>query len=237
MRTGLPPAELLDKLRRWEPWRHEILFSNGVRTSQLKTTQPYTAAPLLKLQTLARHLPMEALRGGRALDIGCNAGYNSIHLAQAYGMSVTGVDVVKRHIEVSTFLGSLLTSSQVEFVHEDVTFFRRPMQFDLALHFGTLYHLSNPLLSLENTAASLKPGGCLGLETTCYDGSDPMLCKWVKGVSNDHTNRWALSKAVLRDVLAMYGFTGFRVLAENRVNPALTDVRGLTRVICFARKS
>lgn len=230
--TSLAREPLLEQLRKWQPWRHEICFSNGVKTSDLQTTTPFTRTPLNKINALEAHLPMEDLKGGRALDIGFNAGYNSIYLATRYGMKVTGVDVWDRHKDVAEFLAAQASCESTEFMLHDATTFVRPDTFDLILHFGTLYHLPNPLLSLENCARSLRKGGYLGLETTCYLGSDPSLCKFVWGFNGDRTNFWALSKPVLEDVLRLYGLTDVRLLLEAKMEIYKGEMSRVLYVAC-----
>ena len=62
------------------------------------------------------------------------------------------------------------------------------------LHFGTLYHLPNPVLSLQTTFDNLRSGGYLALETQVYDHpQDPNICYFMHMQNNDKTNFWALS--------------------------------------------
>jgi 2-polyprenyl-3-methyl-5-hydroxy-6-metoxy-1,4-benzoquinol methylase len=96
--------------------------------------------------------------GGKLLDVGCNSGYNSLYAAARFGMTSTGIDVLPRHIEVSRFL-SELAGIPADFLLGTAENFSRPEQFDLILHFGTLYHLPNPVLSLTLAFENLKPGG------------------------------------------------------------------------------
>ena len=236
LKTDLPKKELLQILKQWEPWRHNIRFSNGVSTSQLRTTEPYSDRPIFKLIKLGEHVPLELLRRGRTLDIGCNGGYNSVYLAQQYGMKVTGVDVIPRHLDVARFLEGFLTDGSLELILEDVTFFVRREQFDLVLHFGTLYHLPNPILSIENAWKSLKPDGYLGLETTCFTGRDHRLCQWIKGINNDDTNQWAFSKPVLEDILESQGFNKIQLLLEVELKQSWAKGLNLSRVLYIARK-
>ena len=47
------------------------------------------------------------------------------------------------------------------FLQDDAETFRDPEGFDLIIHFGTLYHLPDPVLALQTTLANLRPGGLL----------------------------------------------------------------------------
>ena len=102
------------------------------------------------------------------LDIGCNIGHNSITAALKYQISAVGIDVVHRYIEVARFLTATAGVS-CEFELASAETFSRPGQFDVVLHFGTLYHLPNPLLSLWRSFENLKLGGYIAIETQVYD--------------------------------------------------------------------
>jgi hypothetical protein len=104
----------------------------------------------------------------------------------------------------------------------------------VVLHFGTLYHLPNPLLSLQTTYDNLKPGGWLALETQTYDDpEDPGLCYFIHGHNNDKTNFWAISEDALRRYMQYIGFTDVERLL--RVSPPVLG-KHMNRVILVARK-
>ena len=231
--TTLPQDELLDRLRKHEPWGHLINFSNGVSTGQLARRTPFSENPLQKLLTVAERIPFEQLRGGSLLDIGCNSGYNSIHAAAHFGMDVVGLDVSRRHMEVARLL-SELAGVDAEFLLDNAETFSRPKTFDVVLHFGTLYHLPNLLLSLKTTFDNLKPGGYLALETQTYDHpGEPNLCYCMQGQNNDKTNFWAISEQVLTTFLRFIGFT--EVTPMLRVRPPQLSEH-MNRVVLVARK-
>jgi SAM-dependent methyltransferase len=233
LETDLPRDALRDHLRRYEPWGHRIDFSNGVSTAELARRTPFADNPLQKLLTVANVIPFETLRGGALLDIGCNSGYNSIHAAAHFGMNVVGLDVSKRHMEVCNFLADL-ARVKAEFLLGNAETFSRPAAFDVVLHFGTLYHLPNPLLALKTTFDNLKPGGWLALETQTYDHpDDPNLCYFMHMHNNDKTNFWAISESVLIRYMTFIGFTAIDLLLK--VSPPLLGEH-MNRAILVARK-
>jgi 2-polyprenyl-3-methyl-5-hydroxy-6-metoxy-1,4-benzoquinol methylase len=168
LHTTLAPEALKEKLQRWEPWLARFDFDNGVSTRDCAKLTPFNERPLDKVALFASAVPFAELAGGRLLDIGSNAGHNSIHAAVKYRFSTIGIDIKSRHIEVSRFLAGLAAAS-CEFELASAETFSRPREFDVVLHFGTLYHLPNPLLSLRQSLENLKPGGYLALETQVYD--------------------------------------------------------------------
>jgi SAM-dependent methyltransferase len=231
--TAFDADALRAKLKEWEPWGHRIDFSNGVSTAEFKRRTPFGVNPLLKFATAAKRIPFEQLGGGALLDIGCNAGYNSIHCAAKYQMQAVGIDIAPRHIKVSRFL-SELARVQAEYLLDSAEVFARPEAFDVILHFGTLYHLRNPLLSLSKAYENLRPGGWLALETQVYDDpKDDRICYFMHMHNNDPTNYWALSMPVLKNCLRLTGFEGIEELLRARP-PRLG--KHMSRVILVARK-
>jgi 2-polyprenyl-3-methyl-5-hydroxy-6-metoxy-1,4-benzoquinol methylase len=234
LRTSLCPEELRDRLKNWEPWSIRVDFSNGVSTRDFKRLTLFNEIPLKKFSVVEAAIPFAELSGGKMLDIGCNAGYNSIHAAAKYGVSSTGIDVVLRHIEVSRFF-SELAGVDAQFHLGSAETFSRPKEFDVVLHFGALYHLPNPVLSLQVTFDNLRPGGYLALETQVYDHpEDPNICYFMHMQNNDPTNFWALSTSVLTKCLELLGFREIRQLLKV-VPKGLTQ--HMSRIILVARKT
>ena len=231
--TRLPADVLAERLRAYEPWGHRIDFSNGVSTAQFQRRTPFNEHLLGKVHAAARHIPFERLRGGTLLDVGCNSGHNAIHAATAYGLRVTGIDVTDRHIAASRFLAGL-ADVEAEFLLASAETFRRPAAFDVVLHFGTLYHLPNPLLSLQATFDNLRKGGYLALETqTLEHPDDPNLCYFMHMQNNDRSNFWAISEHVLRRYLEFIGFEP--AVTALKVRPAMLPPHQ-HRILMVARK-
>ncbi len=180
-------------------------------------------------------IPFAELAGGRLLDVGCNAGYNSINAALNYQFSVTGVDIIPRHVEAARFLAALAgVACQFELASAET--FSRPNEFDVVLHFGTLYHLPNPLLSLHRSFDNLKIGGYIALETQVYDHpQDPNICYFMYGQNNDQTNFWALSVPVLKKNLELTGFTDIQEVKRVAL-PNTNETQNMARMIVVARK-
>jgi 2-polyprenyl-3-methyl-5-hydroxy-6-metoxy-1,4-benzoquinol methylase len=234
LQTSVPAEELRDRLRPWEPWAIRVDFSNGVSTKDFKRRTPFDEQPLIKFSLVEAAIPFAEISGGKMLDLGCNAGYNCIHSAKKYGLSCTGIDVVPRHIEISRFL-SENAGINSEFLIASAETFSRPEEFDVALHFGTLYHLPNPVLSLRTTFDNLRPGGYLALETQVYDHpEDPNICYFMHMQNNDPTNFWALSSSVLTKCLELVGFRDMRELLKVVSTEGLAQ--HMARVILVARK-
>ena len=235
LHTSLSPEALQEKLRLWEPWSHRLDFDNGVSTLDCARRTPFSEWPLRKFRAAALAVPFGELAGGRLLDIGCNAGYNSIHAALKYQFSATGVDVIPHYIEAARFLAALAGVS-CEFELASAETFSHPGEFDVILHFGTLYHLPNPLLSLRRSFENLKVGGYIALETQVYDHpQDPNICYFMYGQNNDTTNFWALSTPVLKKNLELIGFTEIQEIKKVPL-PSSIQTQHMARIIVVARR-
>ena len=231
--TSLPGEVLLDKLRQWEPWSHRVDFSNGVSTADCARRTAFNKWPLRKFSAVEAVIPFARLSGGCLLDVGCNGGYNAIHVAAKYQLNVTGIDVVPRYVDASRFLADL-AGVAAEFLIANAETFARTDEFDVVLHFGTLYHLPNPLLSLKQSFNNLKPGGYIALETQVYDHpDDPNLCYFMHMHNNDRSNFWALSTSVLKRYLDLIGFRNLCEM-DKRVLPRLAE--HMARMIMVAQK-
>lgn len=232
--TDLGPEALRRHLEDWSPWSVRIDFSNGVSTAEFDQLVPFVEAPLYKVSRIEELIPFEELRGGRVLDVGCSSGYNSIYLAQKYGLRPVGIEVQQRHVDAARFFCQT-AGVDGEFSLDHAESFLRSEEFDVVLHLGTLYHLQNPLRSLQLSYLNLKPGGYLALETQCYeDPVDENHCYFMHGLNNDPSNFFALSTRALTVSLNLLGFTEVEECYRHA-----TDVGGrphMYRVALTARK-
>ncbi len=233
LHTTLAPDALREKLKQWEPWSHRVDFDNGVSTRDCARLTLFSERPLANFEFFESAVPFAELAAGRLLDVGCTPGYNSIHAAVKYRFFTTGIDINPRHIQVGRFLASLAGASS-EFELGSAETFSRPREFDIILHFGTLYHLPNPLLSLRQSFENLKPAGYLALETQVYDHpQDPNICYFMHMQNNDPTNFWALSTQVLKKNLELTGFSEVREVKKITL-PFLAE--HMARIMIVARK-
>jgi tRNA (mo5U34)-methyltransferase len=136
------PAEL-------SPWFHNLHLPGGVQTAP---DHPLGDFPRWKWQQIAPHLP-EDLRGLRALDIGCNAGFYSFELARR-GAGVVAIDIDEHYLRQARWAADRLALAElIEFRCAGVyDLARMSERFDLVLLLGVLYHLRHPLLALDLAA-------------------------------------------------------------------------------------
>jgi SAM-dependent methyltransferase len=210
---GVDPVAATAFLGKYQPWRRELQFEGGPKSSDFKITTPFARAPLSKLRIALPHIPEHVL-GGRVLDIGSNLGHHSLYLAQRYGASATGIEFSPSFKHISEELASLM-SVDTRFLIADAEEYEEPEAFDLVLHFGTLYHLRNPVRSLEKSIKSMKKGGWMALETVCLKSNDPTLSKWIYSFGGDRTNSWALGTGVIISVADYCGIRNMHVVHQS----------------------
>jgi 2-polyprenyl-3-methyl-5-hydroxy-6-metoxy-1,4-benzoquinol methylase len=233
VQTDASEEEVNAFLKEYAPWRTLVTFNEKISSEAFGTFEPFNRQPLAKIKAAEAYLPKSAL-GGDILDIGFNCGYNSIYLAATYGARPVGIEVSARHQKVTQHLAEL-SRVNGEFVLGNAENFLREKAFDLVVHFGTLYHLPNPMLALTTTARNLRTNGWLALETTAYiGGKDPKENLWVYGFNGDTSNFWALSKPTIEEMLSVLGFADIKLVIKS----FLPIYKGqMSRIIYVARKA
>jgi tRNA (mo5U34)-methyltransferase len=208
------------------PWFHNLHLPGGVQTAP---DHPLGDFPAFKWRQIAAHVPAD-LRGARALDIGCNAGFYSFELA-ARGASVLAVDVDEHYLRQARWAARQLDpDGRVEFRRMTVyALADRDECFDVVLFLGVLYHLRHPLLALDVVAERV--GGRMVLQTLTMPGEAPVEAPedlsigeraalagpgWPRAafierhLAGDPTNWWAPDDACVR---SMVRSAGLRVTA------------------------
>jgi len=210
------------------PWFHDLRLPSGHRTAP---DHPLGDFPAFKWREIGAWVP-EDLRGARALDIGCNAGFYAFALA-ARGADVLAVDLDEHYLTQARWAAEQLDpAGRVEFrrlsVYDLVDVQER---FDLILFLGVLYHLRYPQLALDLVAGHVADGGRLILQTLTMPGAEPIeppgdvpigardaLTQpgWPRAafiersLAGDPTNWWAPDDACVQ---AMARSAGLRVVA------------------------
>ncbi|HET7599154.1 MAG TPA: TIGR04290 family methyltransferase [Gemmatimonadales bacterium] len=141
--------ERLSAIRALGPWFHNLHLPGGVQTAPDHFLGDF---PGYKWAVVAELIPQD-LRGWRALDVGCNAGYYAFELARR-GAAVTGIDVDEHYLRQARWAARELGLEEgVEFRRMQVyDLAGESERYDLVLFMGVLYHLRYPLLGLDIVA-------------------------------------------------------------------------------------
>jgi tRNA (mo5U34)-methyltransferase len=208
------------------PWFHNLHLPGGYQTAP---DHPLGDFPAFKWRQFADSIPAD-LRGARALDIGCNAGYHSFQLARR-GAEVLAIDSDDHYLCQGRWAARWLDPERrVEFrsmaIYDLVDVVER---FDLVLFLGVLYHLRYPQLALDLVARSVKRR--MVFQTLTMPGAAPLAAPadlpfsardrltdpgWPRAafiehsLAGDPTNWWAPDDACVQ---AMLRSAGLRVIA------------------------
>jgi len=220
-------SAIRDDLARLGPWFHNLHLPDGTQTAPQHLLGDF---PAVKWRQVAPWLAAD-LRGCRALDIGCNAGFYSFELARR-GAEVTAIDIEPRYLEQARWAACQLN------LEAQLTFRRASVyelagtgeRFDLVCFLGVLYHLRHPLLALDVVRGVT--GGRMILQTLTMPGEEVLtppesiglgerelmrapgwpLMAFIEGeLEEDPTNWWAPNHACVE---ALVRTAGFRVVAR-----------------------
>jgi tRNA (mo5U34)-methyltransferase len=178
--------ELLDGIRRLEPWFHAIELAPGVFTKTESVAGEPANHPRETWEIIKDALPSD-LTGKSVLDVGCNAGFYSVEAKRRNAARVVGVDAMRREIMQAEFVRRAL-DLDIEF---------RPLsvydlgvssvgRFDVTLALGLIYHLKHLVLGLEKLAqvttdTLIVETALLPRRSTIFGGSSPRPAEYVVG--------------------------------------------------------
>jgi len=147
------------------PWFHNLHLPSGAQTAP---DHPLGDFPAFKWAALAPVLPAD-LRGCRALDIGCNAGFYSFELARR-GADVVAIDHDEHYLRQARWAAARFgVEDRIDLRRMGVyDLARLDETFDVVLFMGVLYHLRHPLLAIDIVAE--RTAGTLVLQTLTVPG-------------------------------------------------------------------
>jgi tRNA (mo5U34)-methyltransferase len=138
--------DLRGQIERLGPWFHNLHLPGGVQT---RPDHYFGDFPRFKWQQIAGAIPAE-LRGWRALDVGCNAGFYSFELARR-GADVTAIDLDEHYLAQARWAAARMPGGdRVSFRNQQVYHLAAQTEpYDLVLFMGVLYHLRYPTLAMD----------------------------------------------------------------------------------------
>src|SRR5690554_1866558 len=223
-------ASIAQQIQKLGPWFHNLHLPDGEQTAPNHFLGDF---PSYKWQEISPFLP-EDMRGMRALDIGCNAGYYTFELAKR-GADVTAIDIDDHYLQQTLWAAETLgLQRQIEFRRSTVYQLAQTKEtYDLVWFMGVLYHLRHPLLALDIVRQCCK--GQMVFQTMTAPGEEvfpaqanyglhqrevmnepgwPTMAFIEHRVADDPTNWWAPNHAGVQAMLRSAGFTGIQRIAH-----------------------
>lgn len=214
----------VDELAAVQAWNHNYSLPHGVETRP--GTQVSHGKNLVKLERLKPLFEVIGLRGKSVLDVGCNEGFFSLHMA-GEGARVLGIDIDEHRISKARYVQTLLGEGKdVRFDSLDIYSreFKALDRFDLCLCLGFIHRVPDPFSAIA----------ALG------DRADMIIFEWKALKFGPHdeafayfspkpvdqadyygTEYWLLSYAALERILQRIGFTHFHRIDDPRQRRAI----------------
>ena len=149
-------------------------------------------------------------------DIGCNNGYYMFRMAAHSPKLVLGFEPYIQHYFTFSALNRFagLKNLCIDLLGiEDLPLF--PDCFDIIFCLGILYHRPSPIDALRDLRASLKPGGCLMLESQAIDGTESIALFPEKTYAKVPGTWFVPTAPCLHNWLMRAGFTDIKFFCSH----------------------
>lgn len=214
----------VDELGTTQAWNHNFTLPQGVETrpgAQLSHGKNH-----IKLDRLKPLLSEIGLQGKSVLDVGCNEGFFSLHMA-SQGASVLGIDIDEQRITKARYVQTLVEKGRkVQFDKVDIYSpqFKALQRFDLCLCLGFLHRVPDPFSSIAalGSKADMIVFEWKSLKFGPHDEAFAYFSpKPVNDADYYGTEYWLLSYAALEMILKRNGFKYFRRVDDPRQRRAI----------------
>jgi len=214
----------VDELGALQAWNHNYILPHGVETRP--GAQVSHGKNWVKLERLKPLFDAIGLNRKSVLDVGCNEGFFSLHMA-GEGAMVLGIDIDEHRIAKARYVQSLLGEGKdVRFDNVDIYSpqFKAFDRFDLCLCLGFIHRVPDPFSAIA----------ALG------DRADMIIFEWKALKFGPHddafayfspkpideadyygTEYWLLSYAAIERILQRVGFKHFHRIDDPRQRRAI----------------
>lgn len=203
-------ASMESRVRRMRLWYHDIEVAPGIRT---RFPDDYDVNPVLRsvdecakqsLTLLDEHLP-HGLAGMSVLDLGCADGLLAIEAARRGSRRVLGIERNRPNFDRAEFLRDSLHLENTEFRWGSVERCLVDEPFDFVFCFGLIYHLVNPLGTLNLIRSCCCRKMILTSAIDLDDGAGVPLQRLDRYATGAH-GLWAFNAHMIRQMLSTAGF-------------------------------
>jgi tRNA (mo5U34)-methyltransferase len=195
---------LLNRLEELKPWYHRIDLGGGIITPGLKWEHIWN--PIRQLMSSVNYSKK------KVLDLASWDGMWAFEAENMGASMVVSTDIRKEGYDNLLFIREVLQSKiiplcnvPVQELNERMKIVGMPEKYDIIHHFGLLYHLRDPLLSLAQAREMIDENGILLLETA-FINDDKNSCMWFSGVPGNYhigssSDTWFITKLCLKEIL------------------------------------
>jgi ubiquinone/menaquinone biosynthesis C-methylase UbiE len=145
--------------------------------------------------------------GGKYLDVGCGNGAAPIHIAQTFGLDVTGVDVDPEQIEAAQARGQGIDNARFMTVDGTQLPFSEG-EYDIIFTNKVTHHIPNWQDAMAEMVRVLKPGGYLIYSDFVVPGPVAALGRSIAGNRASFPTRAALNTFTERHDLSVVNASG-----------------------------
>lgn len=235
--------EIISEINRLAPFHHRIALPHGLNTcdpnlSHKKIQYNRLNSLVKRAFPLLLEIYGGTLKGKRILDVACNCGGFSIEAAKLGADYVLGIDIVEHYIKQANFIKSVLNFNQIDFKCMDMNDMTPSTmgKFDITFCFGILYHMDNPILSMQRLSSVTKHIMLVDtsiMHKKSFFKQKPMWLMKFPSEYNSNTKtsttaHWRESKKVAQlkpnetAVVELLRFLGFSTITK--VKPKFTDL-------------
>jgi len=223
-------------------WRHPFELEPGVWVKLFrdwfKDWHMWRVETLMPtIETIARHILPQGLKGTRVLDVGCWDGFYGFQFLKKGAAYLKGIDLRDEAIRRANLLKSYFGYSNCDFETGNIQHVNLDKEkFDITLMYGILYHLSAPIdvvkklgditgsMLLVNTYASEEPASLLKLKRENPGKDSTGFQELITGPSESA-------------VIDMLDFSGFDVILRDYPYPFYERYRDSNFGFFYALKS
>jgi len=185
-------------------WYHKIDLGNGIITPGRDYDKMWKSTSCVMNEI--------NYKGKRVLDLGSFDGYWAFEAEKRGASTIVATDARFEGYENLLFARSVLNSNVIPLCNVPVQDLENRLnivgfdqKFDIVQHFGLLYHLRDPMLSLSQSRKVLSDDGILILETAFIEDDENSFMAFSGLDGNFHfygiSDTWAPSKLCLREML------------------------------------
>lgn len=203
------------------PWFHNIHLPDGTQTAPDHFLGDF---PSYKWEELQDVIP-EDLTGKSVLDVGCNAGFYSLKLAQR-GADVTAIDLDPKYLSQAEWVFKKFKLRERITLRQQQVYdlAKESRQYDIVWFMGVFYHLRYPLLAMDILSRlvrevlvfqTLTMPGEAGYDTAedynindreeLLDSGWPKMAFIEKEFNGDPTNWWFANRSCVEAILRNCG--------------------------------